>query len=235
LLVPLTILALNIQIAEASDLDDISQKCALADTAQNAGKLDEAEKNLVDALQLSWKISLATTTPATDAEKAKIDSMSREEKVAFANKEYSDSVSDVLVLSIPMALGQLCDSFEKSGKYDKVIEIHEWLVKNDLHRGGSDANFDIAANHVMMAKAALQAKDPNKASAYFASAIGDESTMRKKMNAGQLQNFATLLKEYSDALRASGAAHEAAEVIQKSQEFTSSIVPDQPLERAKGL
>jgi tetratricopeptide (TPR) repeat protein len=230
-LAPLTIFSLTIQLANASDLDDISEKCGLAEIAQKAGKLDEAEKNLVDALQLSWKIPLANSKPVTDAEKAKIDGMSRDEKVSIANKEYADSVSDVVVMSIPMGLGQLCDSFEKAGRYDKVIEIHEWLVKNDLHRGGDDAQFDIASNRVMMAKAALQVKDNKKASAYYASALANESTMRRKMSPSQLQNFATVLKDYSQSLRTSGAFHEAAEVLQKSQEYMSSIVPDHPLER----
>jgi hypothetical protein len=230
-LVPITIFLLTIQVASASELDEISQKCALAETAQNAGKLDEAEKNLLDAMQLSWKIPLANSGPPTEAEKAKINGMSREEKIAVANKEYADSLSDVVVMSIPMGLGQLCESFEKAGNFDKVIEIHEWLVKNDLRRGGNDANFDIAANRIMMAKAALQGNDGKRSSTYYASAIANDIATKRTMSPGQLQNFATLLKDYSEALRKGGAAHEAAEVLQKSQEYTTSIVPDHPPER----
>jgi tetratricopeptide (TPR) repeat protein len=221
----------TIQFVSASDLDDISQKCELAGIAQSAGKLDEAEKDLVDALQLSWKVPLVNSKPTTDAERAKIDAMSRDEKIALANKEYTDSISDVVVMSVPMGLGQLCDSFEKAGQFDKVIEIHEWLVKNALHRGGDDADFNIAVNRIMMAKASLQAKDTKKSTAYYASAIASESTTKKKMNPSQLQNFATVLKDYSQALRTSGADHEAAEVLHKSQEYISAIVPDHPLER----
>ncbi len=207
--------------AHASEIDDISKKCELADAAQSTGNFDEAEKNLIDALQLSWKVPLTIAKQPSTEDTARVAAMSQEQKIALANKEYSDSLSEVVVMAVPMALGELCSSYEKAGRYDKVVEIHEWLVKNAEHLGGSTKKIDIAINQVLMAKAALQEKKSKTASEYYSRSMADEKSLQDAVNSGQFQNFAVALKEYSELLRANGSLDDASKVLKRSQEFTS--------------